>query len=565
MWAALATLLVAAPARAQLATLFYSVTGIETRQLPNAVQVTIRTDGAVQFGGDLGQIVDLENGFQPRTVTSLRLRLLRARARLPSFVNIGAYPVDAAAVSLGTDTLQSPFFNGDTGRPSDPRVDIELRFFVPVTIQRFLVDGQYYGPSFRDVLRPLDVGVTLGPDRSSIVITVITDRLDRGASRIRRSPAGEQKHRLAVTPNARTGRLRLSALHAPLDSVAQALSAASALPLTVDGAAAETDVSLLLPDAAPLEALGALAAGYDLVLTPRPPADGGGFALARGGAALTSERLPLNNLTPSDARLLFPDFLLPFLRADVENNALIVSGSPALIARVRRDLGLLDRPRPQVRIDVSAWEVASGRDAQETLHATRTLGRDSKQTDTDAGDVSLQIGPDQKRQFTATLTALSSRGRAHLVASPFVVVASGAAGTVFLGQNRSVQVLRQSQGRQNAQIIQIPIGSSLTVLPTVGPGGDITLDLTPRFSTVDAIERGTGLPTVGTREIDSHVRLGAGESLLLASLDTEGDADETRRPAPLARVPLLRALFGARRRSRSHTALIVLVTARKLL
>lgn len=561
----LVTLLIVPRAHAQIATLFYSVTGVDTRRLPNAVQITVRTDGAVQFGGDLSQFVDLDNGFQPRAVTSLRLRLLRARARLPAFVNIGAYPVDSAAVTLGTDTMRSPFFNGDVGNSSDPRVDIDVRFFVPVTVQRFLVDGLYNGPTFRDVLQPLDVAVTLGPDRSSIVITVITDRLDQNTGRLRRSPAGEQHHALAVTADARSGRLRLSALHAPLADVASALSAAAHFSLTVDDTAASTDVSLLLPDAAPSEALAALSAGYDLVLTARRSEDGGGFALSRGSATLTTERLPLHDLPPGEARLLFPEFLLPFLRADTENNALVVSGSPALIARVRRDLTLLDRPRAQVRVDVSAWEVASSRDAQESLSVVRTLGQDRERIDTDAGSASVQIDPDQERLLAASLAALSTRGRAHLVASPFVVVVSGASGTVFLGQNRSVQVLRRQQGRQSAQVIQIPIGTSLTVTPTVGTGGEILLDLTPRFSTVDAIERGTGLPTVGIREIGSHVRLGSDESLLLASLDSGGEAGDTRRLSPFAGVPLLRDLFGAHRRNSSHTALIILVTARKVL
>jgi hypothetical protein len=38
-------------ARAQLATSFYNVTGVETKVLPNAVRVTIRTDGTAYFGG----------------------------------------------------------------------------------------------------------------------------------------------------------------------------------------------------------------------------------------------------------------------------------------------------------------------------------------------------------------------------------------------------------------------------------------------------------------------------------------------------------------------------------
>ena len=44
-------------------------------------------------------------------------------------------------------------------------------------------------------------------------------------------------------------------------------------------------------------------------------------------AALTTERLPCTTWHPTQARLLFPDCLLPFLRADSENNALLVRRS----------------------------------------------------------------------------------------------------------------------------------------------------------------------------------------------------------------------------------------------
>jgi hypothetical protein len=206
------------PAQAQLATSFYNVTGVTTRTLPNAVQITIRTDGAVRFGGDLDEfLLQEQNRFEPKPTTTLRLRLVGARARLPAFVNIGAYPVDSAVVTLGTDTLRNPFLRGAGGSPSqsgtDPLVDIQLRFSVPITVQRFYIDrrsgedsGDEFGVGFGfgEVLGPRQVSVELTQDRRSILITVFSDRVDigRSAGRLRRSPPETHKHRLSVTPAA---------------------------------------------------------------------------------------------------------------------------------------------------------------------------------------------------------------------------------------------------------------------------------------------------------------------------------------------------------------------------
>jgi type II secretory pathway component GspD/PulD (secretin) len=121
-----------------------------------------------------------------------------------------------------------------------------------------------------------------------------------------------------------------------------------------------------------------------------------------------------------------------------------------------------------------------------------------------------------------------------LRARPFVVVASGETGTLFLGQSRFVTVLQQRRGRQIAQALRLPVGASLTVTPIVGAGDDILLDLNPRVSTVDEVEQGTGLPTLGIREIESVLRLRPGESALIAGLDADLDFD-TRRPLSRAR------------------------------
>ena len=110
-------------------------------------------------------------------------------------------------------------------------------------------------------------------------------------------------------------------------------------------------------------------------------------------------------------------------------------------------------------------------------------------------------------------------------------------------------MLQLRRGRQIAQALRLPVGASLTVTPVVGAADDILLDLVPRLSTVDDVEAGTGLPTLGIREITSVLRLRPGESALIAGLDADLDFD-TRRPL-------------SRARSASQTSFALLVSARK--
>jgi hypothetical protein len=446
-------------------------------------------------------------------------------------------------------------------------------------------------------LGPREASVELGPDRRSIVITVISDRVDGGkAARIRRSPPEAQKHRLSVTPASsapvvepavavptpplltpfvglgslpgeqgkapaapallpppgglRVDGLRVDALHAPLGQLLDELSAATGTPLIPRGEeTAATDVSLLLPDATLAEVLRTLSVAYGLIVTPRSADTGSGYEIARGGVTGVTERLPLRNLSPEQARLLFPDFLLPALQADPESNALIVSGSPELVERLRRDLEKLDAPRPQVRVEVQVIEFATADEARVALQVTQSAGGQTQSGDSRTGTLSITIADAEKKRFSARVEALASRGRARVRARPFVVVASGAPGTLFLGQTRYITVVQNRRGRQTATALSLPIGYSLSVTPTIGAAGDVMLELNPRVSTVDAVEQQTGLPTLGIREVSTVMRLLPGETILVAGLDSDLDFD-TKRPL-------------SRDKSASKTALVLLVTARK--
>jgi len=99
-----------------------------------------------------------------------------------------------------------------------------------------------------------------------------------------------------------------------------------------------------------------------------------------------------------------------------------------------------------------------------------------------------------------------------------------------------------------AQLVVSPRGSNML-------GDPIRLDIAPRLSTVDAIESGTGLPTLGLRELSGTLTVGENESVAFAGLDS--DVDFGTKGRALRVVP-------SRRGSRELRALLVLVSARRL-
>ena len=588
--------LTGAGARAQLATSFYNVTGIKTTNLPNAVRLEIQTDGTVYFGGDQKDFINFDNAYEPKATRSFRLRILGARAKLPAFVPIDRYPVDSAGVSVAPADFEIPFFNWEAPQP-EPHVDIELRFYVPVKVRQFSVRSGDRGLNFSNTLGPNDVDVEPSRDGGSIFVTVFTDRADtRSQAQLQRSPRENQKQRLeietwddatenttvpnAAVPNAAApnASFRLDVLHSPLQSVLREVSRVAKTPIAVSSEAQALNVSFLLPRATLAQLLDALARGYGLNIEPR----GAGFLIARGLSStrkaeksadsspdlatdsaildsspeLSTQDLPLQkfalkNLRADRARALLPDFLLSAIRVDADNNALLVSASPEIAQKIGRDLGSLDLPRAQVRVEASLWEFVSGEDADLALQIAFANGGVALQSSTRSGTLALNLGADVTRRFQANLQAQQILGRVRLRARPFVVVASGERGTMFFGQTRYVTVFN---GRE-VNALQLQIGTSLEVTPRVGQGGEIGLDLRPRFSTVDAIDDKTRLPTLGIREFRLSSNVRDGEAMIVSGIASELDFSARRRGI---------STFSTTQRNRQTTKSVLIVTAKRV-
>ena len=507
----------AVPARAQLATTYLTITGIKVKRLTNAVQVRIETDGSPRYGTDLKDFI-YDEYFGPKPTQTLRIRVVGAISRLPTYVPIDAYPIDGAFISPGRTEFERPnFTNGAYSQP-EPRVDIEFRFATPVVAQQFSANVGDDGIRFGEYADPLEFKLLPSSDGRAIVLTISPDRADLGgAARLKRSPPAERTSQLDVSKNA-DGTLRIAALHTPLRALLEGASAQSGVPFLAREDVATIDVSLFLPGASLAELLDTLQTGYNL----GGIIENGSLVLGRGDEFQEARSLPLNNLAPDAARLLFPDFLLAYLRPDRQGNALVATGSPAILSRITADLKRIDAPRAQFEIEAQVWELNSTRDLNAALNLTRSVGADSQKLDFGAGTASIRVESGQTNQLSANLQLLVSRGRGRLRAAPRVTVLAGENGSIFLGQTRYVLVLQQRGREQVSQALPLQIGTKLDVSArgSLNPKDPISLNISPSISTVDALESGTSLPTLGIREVRSTLLVQSDESVIVAGLES---------------------------------------------
>ena len=137
LFAALLLWLLPAFGWAQVPAAFYNLTGIKTRKLSNAVQLTLQTDGAVRYQLDYTSVYRdrfVRKRFQggathrgPAPVDRVRER---SYLRSPASRHI---PVDAVVASPGTAPRSPNCFPGESAPfdPTVPNLDVELRTYIP--------------------------------------------------------------------------------------------------------------------------------------------------------------------------------------------------------------------------------------------------------------------------------------------------------------------------------------------------------------------------------------------------------------------------------------------------
>ncbi len=171
---------------------------------------------------------------------------------------------------------------------------------------------------------------------------------------------------------------------------------------------------------------------------------------------------------------------------------------------------------------------------------------------------------------SGTLIGIDAQAQDALVrvlAEPNIMALSGQAAS-FLSGGKIFIPVRQGNGAVALDERQFGVG--LKFLPTVLEGGRINLKLTTEASelsqTGSALSTADGLqsvlPTVSTRQVDTTVQLGDGQSLAIAGLIRHTVSQSLNRFPGLGDLPILGALFRSTAFQKDQTELVFVITPR---
>ncbi|OGQ80767.1 MAG: type II and III secretion system protein [Deltaproteobacteria bacterium RIFOXYA12_FULL_58_15] len=175
---------------------------------------------------------------------------------------------------------------------------------------------------------------------------------------------------------------------------------------------------------------------------------------------------------------------------------------------------------------------------------------------------SLYMSSFSRFPFSVMLNMLESRGLSKTLAEPSLVTLSGQEARFLAGGELPIPM---ASGLGNVNVQWKEFGVVLKFTPTVTGDGQIHLKLAAEVSDLDPSASisvgGYTIPGLSTRQSDTTVRLGDGQSFAIAGLLSDKIRTQVQEVPFFGRIPILGALFRSTAFQREETELLVVVTA----
>ena len=175
----------------------------------------------------------------------------------------------------------------------------------------------------------------------------------------------------------------------------------------------------------------------------------------------------------------------------------------------------------------------------------------------------LSLGEfERKTAVTTRLRLMETEGRAQVLSNPKIVTSSGNSAKISVGGKVPIPVVNnQGVGSQMEDY-----GILLNVLPTIIPERNNIIDLQVQLSvsTVDysrTVVIGTAsAPSFTNREVETHVELNSGETLVIGGLKSSARNVAEDRVPFLGRLPLIGLLFKTKDVTEEQRSLFLFIT-----
>jgi type II secretory pathway component GspD/PulD (secretin) len=240
---------------------------------------------------------------------------------------------------------------------------------------------------------------------------------------------------------------------------------------------------------------------------------------------------------------------------------LVLTGPQSILNKAKETLKGLDIPPKQIHIQARITDISE--DAAKQIGIQ--WGFPISQTFTESGGEGLKIGRIDRSplQVSATIDAILSSGKGIQLANPSLALVDGRGANILVGER--IMYTRRTGitplGMPIYEIAEEQVGVILRLNAKIAEDNSITLYVRPEISYLVGMTGPENLPQIATRQAETVLRLKSGESIALGGLLQEKDLEQMRKVPLLADLPFFGNLFRWRSKTKTHSEILIFITA----
>jgi general secretion pathway protein D len=310
---------------------------------------------------------------------------------------------------------------------------------------------------------------------------------------------------------------------------------------------------------------------------PRPtgstgvPTGGTGGTGGAGGTNAATTRQYINSTMVGDATIT----------SDMDTRRIIVVTDDLTNESIKTVIASLDKPKPQVQIDVVFLQVTHEKDLDLGAEATYT-GPVSLNSQPATGTASTNFGVASAQalgttyggfysiansKLNATIHMLATNNKTQILSRPSILTRSGQQASVMVGQSIPIITDSQISSITNAitnTVTYQDIGIILNVTPFITVDGNVEMIVSPQTSSLSSttvpISTGVNSPVIDKTSADTVVVTPSDQTVIIGGLISSQKNDTINKVPLLGDIPVLGNLFKHSVNSTTKSELLIFLT-----
>ena len=298
-------------------------------------------------------------------------------------------------------------------------------------------------------------------------------------------------------------------------------------------------------------------------------------AKSREYAELKIRRFAMTNADPKNVMAMVKTMTkTKDMFIDEKTNSLVVRDTPQIIRMIEKLIVAMDQPEPEVMLEVDVMEVSRDRALALGIDLPTSFG--STLTSMTVDQLAALGRGDFVSSTGVTVTAKKTDAEVNTLATPRIRVRNKEKAKFLVGDRLPVISTAAVPGSTatagagavyNTSVQYVEVGIKIEAEPTVYADGEVAIRMALEVSSAgapnaDAAKTGTIAYTIGTRSVNTVLRLKDGQTEIIGGLIQDEDTSNATRVPGLGDIPILGRLFGKQTDVKNKKEIIMSITPR---